>query len=189
MPHQTLQERRFAIEPNQDRAIWLRTCYELELADTYYDMSRGVADHIVDASCMFDDETIYAYDEKWGRILTRLPTLCDGWYDSDALEYFLNDDPPALEHHAHTLWDAANRAVVMVYLLDKQALLEKLVTVMWLDCHGECVWWWRVESGDPLQCMCGWLSEGGLHVSLQYTDPWDDFAKRVCQKGTLVDWC
>jgi hypothetical protein len=50
----------------------------------------------------------------------------------------------------------------MVYLIDRQAILEKLVTVMWLDCHGECVWWYRIDA-DNLMGLTGWITRtGGL---------------------------
>ena len=47
-----------------------------------------------------------------------------------------------------SLLDAGAREVTMLYLLDRQALEAQLVTVLWLDCHGECVWWARINPDD-----------------------------------------
>lgn len=41
--------------------------------------------------------------------------------------------------------------------LDRQALEEQLVTVLWLDCHGECVWWDRINAEDMLS-FTGYLA-------------------------------
>jgi hypothetical protein len=44
----------------------------------------------------------------------------------------------------------------MIYLVDRQALAEKLVTMMSLDCDGGCVWWYHIEL-DGLWSLGGWF--------------------------------
>jgi hypothetical protein len=76
----------------------------------------------------------------------------------------------------------------MVYLLDRQALTEKLVTVLWLDCHGECVWWYRVDADNELQNLYGWLGRtGGLMSFLEFSDPYS-VGETVLEKGAVIDW-
>jgi hypothetical protein len=36
--------------------------------------------------------------------------------------------------------EAGLKEVTIMYPLDRQALEEQLVTMLWLDCHGERVW-------------------------------------------------
>jgi hypothetical protein len=86
-----------------------------------------------------------------------------------------------------SLLDAGARQVTMLYLLDRQALEDQLVTVLWLDCHGECVWWGRINPDDQgLMLFTGWMSStcGLSELVNEDSDP----KTFICEKGTLIDW-
>jgi hypothetical protein len=65
--------------------------------------------------------------------------------------------------------NAGEREVTMLNLLDRQALKDQLVTVLWQHCHGECVWWAKLYPDQGLLLFSGWmastcgLSEFGRH--------------------------
>jgi len=191
-PHQTIQERHLGVFPGGERTIALRTCYAPELNDVYQDMSWYLSDSVVDIDGILDNETLYASDAGWEHILTRIPSLCDAdrWNTLDELPWERDDDDRLPEtHHGFPLDDASYREVIMVYLLDRQALEEKLFTVMWLDNFGECVWWYRI-AGENLQDLTGWLaSTGGLMGMLETADGEEEGKENgVYAKGTVIDW-
>jgi hypothetical protein len=184
-PHQTAQERKLGVVPDGSRAIWLRTCYLPDLDDAYQDMVDSEADVYVASDHMFDDAHLYDFGERWDRVLERMPSLCDRWIDVEEPDW---DDDSGLDPAdlKFELRGAARRAVVMVYLLDRQALVEKLITVMWLDSHGEFVWWYRVDA-DGLQSLTGWLSAtGGLNGMLVLAGMEDGGGNWVI-KGSKID--
>jgi hypothetical protein len=184
-PHQTDQERRHGVLLGAKRTIWLRTCYAPELEDAYQDMFDGVEEWVVDPEDIFDDEALYAFGDKWDRLLQRIPGLCDTDRDEERLVY--EDERPEPDDPQLPLYEAALREIVLVYLLDRQALMEKLVTVIWLDCHGECVWWYRIKV-DNLQTLTGWLADtAGLGGMLELAEA-DDDGERMFEKGRLIDW-
>jgi hypothetical protein len=184
-PHQTTQERKLGVVPGGIRAIWLRTCYAHEFEDAYREMVDDVADSYVDSDHMFDDAGLYDYGEKWDKVLERMPSLCDRWIDVEKPEW--NDDSrPEPADPKFELYEAARREVVVVYLLDRQALMEELITVMWLDSHGECVWWCRMGA-DDLQGLTGLFSTtGGLSGMLELADM-DHEGGRWVIKGSEMD--
>jgi hypothetical protein len=184
-PHQTTQERKLGVVPGGPRAIWLRTCYAHELEEAYREMVDDVADLHVASDHMFDDAGLYDYGEKWDKVLERMPSLCDRWIDVEEPEW--NDDSrPEPADPKFELYEAVRGQAVMVYLLDRQALMEKLITVMWLDSHGECVWWYRVNADDLLS-LTGWLSAtAGLGGILELADMEDEGGKWVI-KGSKID--
>jgi hypothetical protein len=148
-------------------------------------MFTGVAESTVRPENVLDNKDLYDFGEKWDRILERIPSLCDR--DTDAVEVDDEAFRPKPEDPKLGLWNAAGREIVLVYMLDRQALMEKLVTAMWLDCYGECVWWYRIEV-DDLETLTGWLSAtAGLRGMLELAEG-DDNGERMFEKGRLVDW-
>jgi hypothetical protein len=79
----------------------------------------------------------------------------------------------------------------MMYLLDRQALQEKLVTILWLDNFGECVWWYRISAdGDTLQSLTGHLfATNGLMETMETAEKGEEGRENsVFAKGSLMDW-
>jgi hypothetical protein len=148
-------------------------------------MFEYVEEDIVRPENVFDDEELYAFGDNWDGLLHRIPGLCDTDRDEESLVY--EDPRPETDDPQFPLYEAALKEVVLVYLLDRQALVEKLVTAMWLDCHGECVWWYRIHV-DNLQSLTGWLADtAGLWGMLELAEG-DDDGERMFEKGRLIDW-
>jgi hypothetical protein len=194
-PHQTISERKLSVLSGSDRTIWLRTCYAPELDDVYQDMAQGVAGFIVDVNAFLDNATLYDFEDAWDKVLLRLPALCDRdkWQalDEDPNPWVHDEDWPPETHPGFALYDAGYREVVMMYLLDRQALQEKLVTILWLDNFGECVWWYRISAdGDTLQSLTGHLfATNGLMETMETADKGEEGRENsVFAKGSLMDW-
>ncbi|KAH7091055.1 hypothetical protein FB567DRAFT_263506 [Paraphoma chrysanthemicola] len=183
VPYQTQQERLINPFLTHDVSIWLRTCYAPGLARAYADMA-DFASEIVDNHQVLDDATLYDFGQNWDRILERMPSLCDCDYWGDiALDEAVEADPlPPVDDPTFALHDAIKRQVVMIYLIDRQALEEKLITLLWLDAHGECVWWFKLDPENLLE-FAGWMARGaGLMMLAQFD------CQGVWEKGSLIDW-
>jgi hypothetical protein len=139
-PFQTAQERNLMITS----CIWLRTCYDLDLESAYQDTFYNVALATLDEGLVFDDADLYNYGASWQRIFERIPSLCDYQLGGRIID---TDYESLDEDSKIKAWvqDAVKVRTTFIFLVDRQALLEGLITVLWLDCHGECVWWYRVE--------------------------------------------
>ncbi|KAF2822788.1 hypothetical protein CC86DRAFT_372602 [Ophiobolus disseminans] len=182
-PHQTISERNLSI-PHFHRHIWLRTCYDPALANKYHDLWNG--------EDVLDDETLYASETGWEHILHRMPMLCDrdkwGTLDECLFPYDENENRPPESHHIFPLYDAAHREVFMFYLLDRQALEEGLITVLWLDNFGECVWWYRIHPDQVLEFEGGILSGCGLDWFVEMADGEEEGVENgYLAKGSLLD--
>lgn len=190
-PYQTVQERSIG---GGCSAIWLRTCYlpELNAANHAMTLDGYVLDVIVDPVAVFDDAALYD-SVQWDSVLLRMPSMCDsdqwGELGECPTPWDPWEDAPPQSDHSYELFAAYARAATMVNLLDQQALEEGLVTVMWLDNFGECVWWVRVQP-DDLQSFCRYTkATGGLLGMLNSI--WgmeEESIQSPMVKGIVVDW-
>ncbi|CAO2654310.1 Nn.00g110430.m01.CDS01 [Neocucurbitaria sp. VM-36] len=181
-PHQTSFERNLCLRPAGP--IWLRTCYAPELAKTYEDMDPAQGWGVIDLGASLNDERLYSFDSAWHLILTRVPSIgdCDNGIDPDDADLW----PPPTEAIRLPLFDAGLRATAIIYLVDRQALEEQLVTVLWLDCHGECVWWYRIKADDLLD-FSGYLAATAGLTEVSWMDDFEGVGK-VFERGSLIDW-
>jgi hypothetical protein len=161
--------------------IWLRTCYTPSLAGVYDEIFRGCEEDA--GASILDDVSLYTFGEAWDRIFFRLPSL-GGQHNGIDLCDTESWQPPE-EEFGKPLWDAGTRATEMIYLIDRHALEEKLLTVLWIDCHGEFLWWYKVKT-EHLQSLTGNLSDsGGLWM---WADTMEEGIPGVFEKGALIDW-
>tara|TARA_R110002003_G_scaffold433_10_gene19767 strand:- start:7881 stop:8336 length:456 start_codon:yes stop_codon:yes gene_type:complete len=149
-------------------------------------LAYGVADGIVDDTQVLDNMALYNFGDKWDRILNRMPSLCDCAHYREVEDFPIDDTRialPLVDDPKFTLHDAVEREVVMIYLLDRQAVEEKLISVLWLDMHGEYVWWYKLDPEHLLE-FAGWMARGaGLMMLAQLED-----SEEIWQKGSLIDW-
>ncbi|KAJ9157948.1 hypothetical protein NKR23_g193 [Pleurostoma richardsiae] len=159
-PHQTAQERNLlALRASRDvhDAIWLRTCYDPSLADAY----DALAEHVIPVSepvierpdGAFDDSALYqADDEEDGlsKFLLRVPELFD-LSRCRTEKQFVEQ-----ERQASHAGDEDLNVEGFVYLVDRQALEEGVLKVCWVDTHGVCVWWNKIEPEGLLDLTGKW---------------------------------
>lgn len=163
----------------------MRTCYDPALESNYQDLL-DTADPYHDI--VLDDEALYGQDGRWECILQRMPMLCDRdtWGSLDEVPtYHHLEDRPDENSPTFEMWDATKREVAMVYLLDRQALQEKLLTVIWLDNFGECVWWYRVDPDQMLEFEGGIASGCGLNWYWECVQGFDEIHPEYV-KGSLL---
>jgi hypothetical protein len=169
--------------------IWLRTCYAPELSDAYDEIAKDMPDEFGYTQTVLDNESLY--DCSWEEVLLRIPSLCDNDKYSILTEMpssWEEEDWPAETHHSYPIHDAVYREVATVYLLDRQALEEKLVTVMWLDNFGECVWWYRVRPENAQVFNSKLMYRGLWHVLEMAAGEMEGRVDGVCGKGSVVGW-
>ena len=97
----------------------------------------GISDYL-------DDEALYNFGSDWSKILFRLPELCDTQQllEEESLVYLPEEIEGGEEERASVA------VVTRLFLVDEEALRERLLKVLWLDAHGFCVWWNKLELVD-----------------------------------------
>ncbi|KAH6649393.1 hypothetical protein F5144DRAFT_588117 [Chaetomium tenue] len=108
-------------------------------------------DGLVDEASPLDDPGLYGSCEgDWSRALLRVPELCDTVRFSLDEEYVENERWIAEE--AEDELDRLSMTVAAtIFEVDAEALEDGWLKLLWLDCHGECLWHNRVRSGDILE--------------------------------------
>ncbi|KAK1981205.1 hypothetical protein LZ30DRAFT_689361 [Colletotrichum cereale] len=48
------------------------------------------------------------------------------------------------------------RVTARLFLVDEQAVKEWLVKLLWLDAHGECLWWNKINSAKVKELTSAW---------------------------------
>jgi hypothetical protein len=154
-PFQTEQERNIAFLANRESPVWLRTCYAPDLAQNR--ISQTELDGIVNYRNILDDEALYGgLAGDWRQIYFRVPSLPDVvriYGDPDPPDDTIPDDQcnEPEEEYQRPLYEAERLERNFLYLLDEEALREKVVKVMWLDVHGKCVWDFKIRDLDDFQ--------------------------------------
>lgn len=175
-PHQTPRERnlmaRRAVVTSPD-PVWLRTYYDTDsrpdLEETYAAMvGFVVGEGLVDQAGggVLDDAGLYRFcDGDWACVLVRLPEL------SDVVRYgskeLYEERKREMDEGGQVDEDGGIEAldeevVARVYLVDTEALEEGMVKVLWLDCHGECVWHNKVRAEEILDLTGAWMATASL---------------------------
>jgi hypothetical protein len=150
LPHQTVQERNAALSAHlgTQSPAWLRTCYDPGLAAQYSEFA-AVKEHAsvsYQPSNVFDDEERYAeLASDWRGILRKVPSIPDAFQvlgDPDVeIPDRTNDDwEEAPEERQTDLYEAQKRMATLLYLIDEEALRQKVIKLLWLDRHGNCIW-------------------------------------------------
>jgi hypothetical protein len=127
------------------KPVWIRTCYAPDLQGAYEDVLEAAAElDEVDPELVLENESLYgAFDKDWAKILLRMPLLpdtvpyCGGDPEQDDGPY--HDEPPD-DERLMPLFDASRREKQVVYLIDEEALRNKVVKLLYLDIHGHAVW-------------------------------------------------
>jgi hypothetical protein len=155
-PFQTTNERNAALRATYSRwsPMWLRTCYDPELSKDY----QVPPVHFLTPANILDDEGLYGgLESDWTQIYFRVPSIpdcvqiCEPEVESDVVPDEEYGDPEyENEREAH---EAGIRERTFVYLIDREALRDKVIKLMWIDIHGNCVWDFKFpeEDFDDLQ--------------------------------------
>ena len=127
--------------------MFLRTCYAPRLDSAYQSLANRcvIADSYgVDPDMVLDDAELYEFGNSWDRILTRIPMLPDVNQWSTEEDYLVSE---SLGSHGDNedddeiqLQRASEITVMVLYVIDEEAIYEDLVKIKWLGSHGQCVW-------------------------------------------------
>ena len=188
IPHQTTEERNRALTTPD--GLWIRTCYEPELAPAYAEMSRSRLLEPWDAVLLLNNEDLDNVGDDWAKIFLRMPHIPDiddsGIYhpDDDIVRMEIDYDPPN-DVAFLPLYDADFKTKCVHFLLDKEALQRKMLRLIWLDEHGECVWWNWMEL-DSTQDFEG--LRNGLGFGFNKFIEFADGDPRYLEKGVLASY-
>lgn len=149
VPYQTVDERNRALCVMD--CLWLRTCYEPSLAEAYKEMTQHIQIYPNEPSPILNDENLYNFNEDWSKIFLRMPQLPDvvAYCGNPELEDKDIVDEMPEDEALLPAWDAEGKWRSVHYLLDREAQQKKLAKVIWLDLHGNCIWWnWMIPTGS-----------------------------------------
>ncbi|KAJ3558032.1 hypothetical protein NPX13_g9806 [Xylaria arbuscula] len=182
VPHQTVRERNLSTKARMahQSPVWLRTCYSPELASVYKGWVNSELDYVSRRGTqVLDDEALYApFADDWSCVLLRVPAIADAVHyvfeDDGNLwnprEYF---DPPGKgEEFMMPFYEAMVEEKTLLFLIDEEALRDKLVKILWLDIHGTCVWDNRL-SPDQVLAFTGRMFDGASLAALYEEFPAD----------------
>lgn len=123
--------------------VWLRTCYSSDLDEVYEELaarSELYDGYGIDSRMVLDDSSIYNFSLDWSKILTRIPMLCDFIQGSVLEDCEVWEQHETGEGEQSELERASVHAHTLVYVVDEEAIKERVVKLMWLDSHGNRVW-------------------------------------------------
>ncbi|KAK3314256.1 hypothetical protein B0H66DRAFT_537497 [Apodospora peruviana] len=123
--------------------------HERALDQQYQEMSKSIEFGVeVKPNGELNDASLYNFDDgDWTSILLRIPELC-------GVNQMLDES----NHHHHrypidTVLDkdeqqdmGENCVVTMLYVIDETEIRERMAKIMWLDAHGRCLWWNRIQQ-------------------------------------------
>lgn len=143
------------IRPGLADSVWLRTCYNANSHSAYMQMTaRAIYSKPcgISLNMILDDENLYNYGIRWGRIFKRMPMLGDRsthHFESVPVE---NYKPPfeglPLYH------------VTLLYVVDEEAIEQDLVKIKWLSNPERLLWENRIKPQDVSR-MRDALDRGG----------------------------
>ena len=192
-PHQAIHERNISDEAGSGHLspIWLRTCYDSELASVHDKWIYDLEDSMGHWALILDDEALYApFAADWSSVLYRVPAI------ADSVRYIFEDDgnlydrakfydPPGKGEEYKIPWyEAMIKETTMLLLIDEEALREKLVKLLWLDIHGNCVWDNRLRADRMLEFRGKMFAIGGSLDALYENFPDDP---KVYERGFILD--
>jgi hypothetical protein len=163
VPFQTVQERK--IQPNGlEDPVWLRTCYNPDLDEAYEELADNAelaeGYSITNSAAVLDNSSLYNFGSDWTKILTRIPRLCDFVTGSVSEDYNDWEEYKAGDCEMSGLERISRHVHTVVYVVDEDAIKERLVKIMWLDSHGNCVWDNKMKP-EGLTALRGGLTGGG----------------------------
>jgi hypothetical protein len=165
-----VQERK--IQPNgTEDPVWLRTCYDIDLEEAYQELREG-ADlsegyGLSNIASELDDSSLYNFAADWKRVLIRLPEFCDYCAGSVSEDYDEWEEFVEGNSEMGELEKISRRISSVVYVVDEEAIRERLVKVMWLDYHGNCVWDNKSKPEDLESLRAGLIGGGSLYEMVE----------------------
>lgn len=154
--HQTAHERNISLVSCDGwQTVWLRTCYDPDLADKYEQIKSAseVPGGDVPWDKILDDPTRYNFGDSWREVLARVPGITDfsGVWGEDAggssARYRSGQDDEEMiaqyqqgEERWRDISLSQLRIQAGLYLLDREAIESGLIKILWLDEHGQVVW-------------------------------------------------
>jgi len=147
-------------------SAWLRTCYDPRFEGKYQSLLQASGADVLNYIRVLDDSTRYDFETRnkdfWRQVLTRMLGTTDfsGLFDVHGERRKLyyqsgqNDEQfiSEAEDQADEIRELSLSELKIqagIYLLDRDSIKSGVITVLWLDEHGNVAWESRL---DPLTC-------------------------------------
>ncbi|KAB8239615.1 uncharacterized protein BDW43DRAFT_296001 [Aspergillus alliaceus] len=196
--HQRAHERNISqVSCSGLQTVWLRTCYDPDLASKYEELKRrsGIPGLGVSGNKFLDNPTRYDFDDgsedSWRLVLIRVPEITefyeiiDMYGDGSYMQYKSgqNDEYQVTQAEGEEVWLDLALAELKVqaglYLLDREAIVSGLIKIIWIDEHGNMV---RNNRLDPS------ISDlEGLTMALLNATSLVELANYVGTRGALIE--
>ncbi|KAJ6110910.1 hypothetical protein N7486_003145 [Penicillium sp. IBT 16267x] len=166
--NQTIHERNMTLV-NRDglQTVWLRTCYDPRFEGKYQRLMEAAGAGVLDYIRVLDDSTRYDFENRsegfWRQVLAQRQVVDRRSRDQGEDREF------AL---------AELRIQAGIYLLDKDSIKSGVITVLWIDEHGNVAWESRL---DPSTCDLEELADAIAQHPISLMESTGD-------EGCLVPW-
>ncbi|KAJ5535938.1 hypothetical protein N7513_009124 [Penicillium frequentans] len=186
--NQTIHERNMSIMNTEGlQTVWLRTCYDPRFEAKYQSLLEASGANVLSYIRVLDDSTRYDFETRdknfWRQVLIRMPGITDlsGLNDENGdgsdLYYNSRQNDQGFTKEAEGLGDLALAELKMqagIYLLDKDSIKSGVITILWLDEHGNVAWESKL---NPLDCDLEELANAISHqpISLLESTATDGF--------------
>ncbi|KAI1090521.1 hypothetical protein F5B19DRAFT_494345 [Rostrohypoxylon terebratum] len=131
---------------------------------------------------IWDDRTLYDVGDDWHRVVLRVPGLGDEEATLGEREYYDGDGttldsipPSANDRDQLDAWLSGKRLATRFYVVDREAMEQRMIKVFYLDPHGNAVWshkfkadvmleyagaWHEMDLADINRCFSGTKEDG-----------------------------
>lgn len=162
------------------QTVWLRTCYDPRFEAKYQSLLEASGANVLSYIRILDDPTRYDFETRdkdfWRQVLIRMPGITDlsGLNDENRdgsdLYYKSGQNDEHYFEGAEAAGDlglAELKIQVGIYLLDKDSIKSGVITILWLDEHGNVAW----ESQlNPLTCDLEELADAISHQPISLVE-------------------
>ena len=169
------------------QTVWLRTCYDPRFEAKYQLLYEASGANVLSYTRVLDDSTRYDFETRdknfWRQVLIRMPGITDfsGLNDEngDGSDLYYNSGQND-QHYTEGAKDLGGLALAElkmqagIYLLDKDSIKSGVITILWLDEHGNVAWESKL---NPLDCDVEELADAISHhpISLLESTDTDGF--------------
>lgn len=145
-----------------------------------------------DPVTVLDDEADYGnLGESWTRVFLRNPSLVESLpFDDDDKRIYDEDMAERIrslptEEARKPIAKASMEERLVMYLFDEQGMRDEIVKLMFVDTHGEQLWWFTLKA-EYLDNFNALYARGGMLSRIMENLGGDD--DPLLKPGASLDW-
>jgi hypothetical protein len=138
----------------------------------------AVFNGLVDADGVWNDASLYDFEDEWNRVLLRVPELCDRELQpsevEDAEDAFerteLQEDLPVGDRDALEQWLWSHKVTTRLYVRGREDMASDKIKVFYLNDHGDAIWHHKFQTAKLLEFDGAWHSMNLAEINGAFSD-------------------